>query len=307
MSYRLRWIVLAAAASVCAGAHAAQEEAKVPSPATKVTRELVVQKELFVTRILADSPAVRRIEGSINAKAKKHLAVARDSHRKAVLSIRSGDFASADRQLNEATWLIGKARQLVPDPRTRDIEHRMRYAQMLNSVESLRVSYQRHLQQVRDLRPGEPVGDARLARATDLIERAKRLANGEQLPQANQTLDDAERVLMLGLSQVLGGKTIEYALRFDTPSEEYAYELERNRSYSDLVPIALAAFKPGSEAIREVQHRVDTNRQLREQARRLAGKKDHRAALAALRSGTAHLQNALAAAGLRVPRDPGPK
>jgi len=299
----LKWIALAVTACAYAAAHAAQSDAKVPSPAAKVSRPLVEQKEAFLKRVLSDSPAVKRIEASNNAQARTHLAGAQESYGRAVLSIKNNDLAGADRHLNEATWLIGKARQLVPDPLTRNIEHRARYAQMLDSVESLRISYQRHLQRIRGQPSGVAVSDARLAKVAQLIDSAKSLANSEQVVQANKMLGDAEQTLMLGLSRVLGTKTIEYAQRFETVAEEYAYELERNRSYVDLIPVALAEFRPGSEAIREVQYRVDTNRQLREQAQQFAAKKDHRSALAALRGGTVHLQNALAVAGLRVPQD----
>lgn len=302
MTRALRWLLLATASLACTAAPA-QREAKAPGPAAKVSRQLVEQKEAFVKRLLSDSPAVRRIEASNDAEARKYLAGAQESFTRAVLSIRNNDIAGADRQLNEATSLIGKARQLVPDPLTRDIEHRVRYVQVLESVESLRASYQRHLQRARGQPPGTPVDDAHLFKAAQLVDAAKSLANSERIAQANQALSEAERVLMVGLTWLLGTRTIEYAQRFETLAEEYAYELERNGGYAELVPIALTEFKPGSEAIREVQSLLDANRRLREQAQRHAAKKDHRAALAVLRRGTAQLQGALAVAGLRVPTE----
>jgi hypothetical protein len=307
MTRMLRWIVLTVTACAYTAAHAAQSESRVPSPAAKVTRQLVEQKEAFVKRVLSDSPAVRRIEASNNAAAGKYLVGARESHARAVLSIRNNDISAADRQLNDATWLIGKARQIVPDALARNVEQRMRYAQVLESVESLRIAYRRHLQRVKGRSPGRVANDAQLGKVAQLVDTAKRLANSDELAQANEALGKAERALMAGLTQVLGTKTIMYAQRFGTLAEEYDYELERNRSYADLIPIALAEFKPGSEAVREVRYFVDSDRQLREQAQQLAAKNDHRAALTALRGGTAHLQSALAAAGLRVPPDPEPR
>ncbi len=303
MTRMFQGIALAAAFHACTAAHAAPSETKAASPAAVVSRQLVEQKEAFVKRALYDSPAVRRIEASNNAEARKFLSGAQESYRKAVLSIRNNDTAGADRQLNEATWLIGEARQLVPDALTRNVGQQERYAQMLKSVESLQLAYQRHLQHAKGRRPGVVVNDAQLAKVAQFVDAARSLGHSERFMQANKVLGDAEQALMAGLSRVLGSKTIEYAQRFETPAEEYSYELERNRSYADLIPIALAEFKPGSEAIREVQYFVNTNRQQREQAQQHAARKDHRSALAALRGGTAHLQSALAAAGLRVPQD----
>ena len=295
----------ALALSSCAylAAFAAQGEAKVASPAVDASRQLVEQKVDFLKRVLSDSPAAKRIEASSNAAAKKYLASAQENYRSALLSIKNNDLAAADKQLNEATASVGKARQLVPDPQAQNFEYRVRYAQLLDSVESLRISYQRQLQRARP-QPAETVAnDALLTKVAQLVDSAKSLAQSEQIMQAGKSLAEAERMLMVGMSRALGSKTVEYAQRFETPSEEYAYELERNRSYADLIPIALDRFKAGGEAIRETRQFTEANRGLREQAQRHADAKEYPAALTALRSGTTQLQNALAAAGLRVPQD----
>jgi hypothetical protein len=303
MMRMLQRLALAATACTYAAGPVAQGEFKVPSPAVKASRQLVEQKEALVRRLLSDSPAARRIESSGNAEARKYLAGAQESYAQALRSIKSNDIGGADRQLNDATWSIGKARQLAPDPQARGVEQRVRYAQMLQSVESLRISYQRHLQRSKRHAPDVEVNDERLVTVARLVEYAKSLSNSERVAQANRALGNAEQTLMVGLSQILGTGTVEYTQRFETPAEEYAYELERNLSYADLIPIALSEFRPGSEAIREVQRFLDNNRQLRERAQELAAKKDHGAALKTLRRGTAYLQSALAAAGLRVPAD----
>jgi len=284
-------------------AFAAQGEANAQSPAVDASRQLVEQKVEFLKRVLSDSPSAKRIEASDNAAAKKFLASAQENYRSALVSIKNNDIAAADKQLNEATASVGKARQLVPDPHTQNFEYRVRYAQLLDSVESLRISYQRQLQRAKPQRTGTGANDALLTQVAQLVDSAKGLAQSEQVMQANKSLSEAERMLMVGMSRVLGSKTIEYAQRFESPAEEYAYELERNRSFADLIPIALDRFKAGGETVRETRKFTDANRGLREQAQRHADAKDYPAALTALRSGTTQLQSALAAAGLRVPQE----
>ena len=303
MTRLLRWIALAVATCTSAAVHAAQGEAKVPSPVVNPSRQLVEQKAAFLKRALSDSPAARRIEASNNTEAKKYLSSAQENYHSALFSIKNNDVSGADKLLNQATWLIGKARQLVPDPSERNVEHRVRYAQTLDSVESLRISYQRHLQRAKPQQPGAAANDALLTKVARLVDSAKSLADSGQVVQANKSLGEAERTLMVGLGRVLGSKTIEYSQRFESPAEEYAYELERNHSYAVLIPIALQGFRPTDEAVRDAERFVDANRRLREQAQRQAAAKDHRSALASLRGGTAQLQSALEAAGLRVPRD----
>lgn len=295
--------ITSAGLALCALLGASQDvtaaEARAPASAVSVTKQLVEQKEGLVKRLLADSPAAKRVEGSGNAEARKHLAAAQDAYNKALAAIKANDLNSADKQLNEATWMLGKARQLVPDPVTRNIEHRVRYAQMVESVESLKATYQRHLQRGRI----NAAADAQMIKAVQLIDSAKNQANAEQLEQANRTLGEAEKLLMVNIGRVLGTRTIEYAQRFESPTEEYGFELDRNRSYGELIPIALAEFKPSSEAIRQVNYFVETNRQMREQAQQHAAKKNYREALVAIRGGTGYLQSALGAAGLHVPQD----
>lgn len=299
MNLKIAWASLAVCAQLAAGEAAMAAEVRVPAPSAGVSKTLIEQKEALVKRLLADSPAARRVEASANAEAKKHWAAAQGAYEKALAALKTNDLNGADQQLNEATWMIGKARHLVPDPVTHNIEHRVRYAQMVESVESLKATYQRHLQRGRV----QPANDAAMTKAVQLIGNAKNQANAEQLEQANRTLGEAEKLLMVNIGRVLGTRTIEYAQRFESLAEEYAFELDRNRSYSDLIPVALAEFKPGSEAIRQVNYFVETNRQMREQAQQQAAKKNYKEALVAIRGGTGYLQSALAAAGLQVPQD----
>jgi hypothetical protein len=303
MKRLLQCSALALTSCAYAAALAAPGEAKAPSPAVDASRQLVEQKAEFLKRVLSDSPAAKRIEASNNAAAKKYLASAQENYQSALLSIKNNDMAAADKQLNEATSAAGKARQLVPDPHVQNFESRVRYAQLLDSVEALRITYQRQLQRARPQPTGTGANDALLTKVAQLVDSAKGLAQSEQVMQANKSLAEAERMLMVGMSRVLGSKTIEYAQRFETPAEEYAYELERNRSYADLIPIALDRFKASGEALRQTRQFTEANRGLREQAQRHADAKDYPAALTAVRSGTTQLQSALAAAGLRVPQE----
>lgn len=299
MKSRVAWAGLALCVQAALGQGAMAAEVRASASTAGVTKQLVEQKEALVRRLLGDSPALRRVDASGNAEAKKNLVAAQDAYKKALAALKANDLNGADKQLNDATWMIGKARQLVPDPATRNIEHRVRYAQMVESVESLRATYQRHLQRGRI----PAANDAAMIKAAQLIDGAKNQANAEQLEQANRTLGEAEKLLMVNIGRVLGTRTIEYAQRFESLAEEYAFELDRNRSYAELIPVALAEFKPGSEAIRQVNYFVETNRQVREQAQQHAAKKNYKEALVALRGGTSYLQNALANAGLQVPQE----
>lgn len=293
-----RWIGVALACAL-AGEAAAQ-------PATDA-RAAIEQKEALVRRLVEDSPAARRIGASSDVQARSFLAAAVEQHRSAVASLRDGDLAAAERALNDAMWSAGRARQLVPDPTSRVITDRVEYARLAAGVDALRASYVRHLPRAQGASAGAELEtlrkDTELERADALIDDARSLATAEYFGQAIRVLQNAERGLVGALSKVLGSATLSYALKFETREEEYAFELDRNRSYEDLVPIALTEMRPTADVIRNVGRLVERNQALREQAQSQAQRKDYRGALRALRSGTVELQRALAEAGVVVPAE----
>jgi hypothetical protein len=289
-----RRVAAGVAALACAGALA--------QPGTPPERRALDQKEALVRRLVFDSPVEQRIEASGNAEAKLQFGRARALHARARALADAGDLAEADTELNAAMWAIGKARQLVPDPAARAVDVRVRYAGLLRTAEALSRSYEGHLARAG---AAAPAGDARLEAARARIEEAKGLANAEHLAEAVAALERAERDLMAGLNAVLGAATLRYAPRFETPAEEFSFELERNRAYRDLVPVAVAELKPRREAVTLVDRYVALNARQLETAQGHAAARRYPEALDALRTGTNNLQAALAAAGLAVPRDPG--
>lgn len=265
-----------------------------------VERATVEQKEAFVRRLLDDSPAGRRVVDSGHVEAIGLLERARNQHRAAQANLTSGDLVAADRALNEALWSAGKARQIVPDPMDRTILDRFQNARLRAGVESLRAAYERHLRRVRG--PGAAV-DREFEHVDALVAEAGTLADAEMLVQANRALQNAERELMEQLNSLLSASTFRYTERFENPADQFAYELDRNTSYGELVPIALAEYRPPNESLKSISAHVERGNQLRAEAQQSAGRKDFRAALRQVRAATAELQRALATAGLVVPRE----
>lgn len=263
------------------------------------------QKEALVRRLVLDSPAEQRILASGNEEARSHYSRARAQHARAVALAEAGSLQEADAELNAAMWAVGKARQLVPDTAARAVDQRVRYASLTRTVDTLAGSYETNLARAKGLARGTPVSDARLEAARARVDEAKGHAAAERDAQAVAALEKAERELMAGLNTLLGSATIQYSTKFDTPADEYAWELDRNRSYRDLVPVALAELKPRREALVLVERYVASNRTHLAEAERLAGTKQFAPAIDALKSGTTYLQAALAAAGLVMPKDAG--
>lgn len=295
-----RILVAALLCTACAGAIAADVlRSGAPATAAAPTRELVEQKRAFVDRLLGDSPVITRIAEGGNAQARELLSGARGQYSKAVAVLQSGDIPAADKAFNEAIWMIGRALQLVPDSRYQAIEQRARYAQLLASLESLQGSYRLHLSHLgraeRD--------DGAWVKVSRLIDQARALAAADQVGEANRTLLRAESGLLAAFSGVLATTTLDYTPHFKEAADEYGFELDRNRGYGDLVPLAVAELKPSNDAMKLIGRYVESNQALRRMAQQQAAGKNFPEALKNIRAGTTNLQRALLAAGLAVPQE----
>lgn len=281
--------------------HASAQSPQPAPPAASPSAQVVKQKEALVRSLIGNSPVAARIGTSQSPEAKQFFATAQDHYNQAVLHIQTGDLGKAEQFLNDAMWNIGRARQLVPDPAARQVEEKVRYARLQEGVESLRASYARHVGRLKG-QPAGAGGERELKRIDGMVEEARTHMNSDKVTDAVRTLEQAEKALLQGMNHVLG-TTVEYAQKFDNPGDEFAYELERNRSFVDLVPVAVVELKPGDDAKRLIERYVEQNRTVRDQALQHAQAKDYGAALKALRTGTGYLQRALLAAGLVMPKD----
>ena len=266
----------------------------------------LAQKQAFARSLIEDASAAERIQASQDAEALRLFALAKDSYASALTAMKDGNFASAEKQFNEAMSAMGKARRQVPDAAALAAKQRAEYERKLESVESLKKSYLSYLKSAgrksgatdKETEESASLGISRL------IEAAKKHAEEDHPGDALRTLEKAEQVMRSAMNRVLGSAQLDYTPKFETPAEEYAFELERNRSYLDLIPVAIAELKPTDEAKKNIEGLVERNRVALEQAREYAGQKEYGKALASVHTGTGYLQLALTAAGLVVPQEP---
>lgn len=296
----IRWAVLFLALGVTQVAHA---QAPAPQGAGGVPAALA-QKQAFARGLVEDTSIAERIKASQDPEAQRLFTAAKASYSLALEAIKGGDYATAEKQLNEAMSAMGKARRLAPDATALAAKQQAEYAERLQGVESLEKSYLSSLKNAKrkpDAKESEADNSATLG-ISRLLEAARRHAKENRFGDALRTLDKAEQVIRSALNRALGSTTIDYAMKFESPAEEFAFELERNRSYVDLVPVAVAEYKPKEEAKQTIDVLVKQSREAVDQARSYAEKKDYQRALESVRTATEYLMNALGVAGLIVPQ-----
>lgn len=273
------------------------QDGKVAPVTQQVTPDLVRSKETMVRRLLTDSPVAQRIALSGNPEAKALFSRAQEQYGRASAAFKAGDLARANEAYNDALWTVGKARQLVPDDESQKVELKVRYGRLLESTDTLKASYARHAASAKG-----GSSERELVQIEAMIAEGKGFANTEQIPDAIRVLEKAEQMLMTGINRLIGSATLDYAVKFETPAQEFAHELDRNKSFADLVPVALHELRPSEEAKRLVERYVAQNNAMREQAEVQAQAADFAAALKTIRNGSGYLQRALQAAGLVIPQ-----
>ena len=297
----MRWVFVALSWGLAQIAFA-QAQA-VPQGSANIPASLV-QKQALARSLIEDASAAGRIQASQDAEALRLFALAKDSYASAITAMKVGNYSNAEKQLNEAMVAMSKARQQVPDAAALAVKQRVEYEEKLKSVESLKKSYLGYLKSSgqKSGKDKETEESANLG-INRLMDAARKHAAENQLVDALRALEKAEQVMRAATKRVLGSTQLDYTPKFETPAEEYAYELERNRSYLELIPVAIAEFNPTDEAKKNVVGLVERNRLALDQAREYAGQKEYRQALASVHTGTGYLLLALTAAGLVVPQE----
>jgi cell division septum initiation protein DivIVA len=304
MSPRARKVctVMALASACTASVWAQAPDASAPPRVrAEVSRTAVEQKTTMLDTLLFNSPLAARIGGSANEQARRHLTDARELFTHARALARTGQLRGADALLNEAIWEIGRAQQLAPDQSVRLADERARYQQLKDSVDALLRTYQ-----ISELAPrNDAPPDRTVARVAAAIEQARGAADEGRIVEANRTLEQALTLLLKDALSRLSGQTLVYDRRFANSRDEYAFELERFRSYEALIPLALVEYRPSREAMALIDRYVKQGRSLRERADAQAAANDHAGAVLSLVEGTDVLQRALQASGLSVPQTMG--
>lgn len=293
-------VVVVAAAALLIGA------APAGAAGDEGTRALLVQKIRLASKLISDSPAAQRITSSGNPQALAHQDEGRVHHALAEDLLTRGDLAGALRAVDNALSHLSLARRLVPDGLARQAAARQRHEQLLSSVERLIDAWR--------ARAGTPspgggsdgprapdAGDD-LAQAISRVAMARRQALEERYEEANQSLAQAERHVLSGMNRTLNTTTLDYTPRWSSPAEEFQYELARQRSFADLLPLAIRDLKPRPDALALIERYGQTSSALQAQALQQYNAGDTAQALVHIRNATLHVQRALLAAGLVAPQ-----
>lgn len=280
-----------AAGAVPAAPAGAGHAAVAPPAAADAT---LAGKLRLVRLLLAQSPAVQRIPHSGNVQAQFKLRAAREQLAEAEAACAAGAEAQALPLLDSALRHIVAASALVPDVAAQDDIARRRYLEVREALQGAQQLQQK-------VAPQGGARPAAAARGDALLASAEARFGAGDVQQANALLAEAYQAVAAHLAHTLGTQTVVHGLQFATPADEYRHELARVRGYEELMPIALAQFRPSPQVAAAAGQLAQRSHGLQLAAVQLAASGAYPSAIATLQEATGALQRALQYVGVVVP------
>lgn len=259
------------------------------------TADQVKQKLNFADMVIGSSAAAKRVAASGNADAKQFATQAQRELAQARSALGAGNNNAAMDGVDEALRLMHSATTLVPDE-TAAADQKAQYTALLDQVRGFESSYQRSIAQGIKPKAGAELDKNKFNR---MMSDAEALAGKGQYGEATKQVEAANELLTAALSALLDSQTVVYEKNFNSPKEEYEYELSRYGSYAELVPVAIEQRHPTPQTRAMMDELTKRAQEIHDEGVGLAKKGDHKMAIMALQAATERVQKALRLAGVQ--------
>ena len=248
----------------------------------------------MVHTLLFDSSAAKQIakSGAEPALAKRRQAISVYE-----MAVARGDIEIRRTQLNQAVAMLYEAVGLVSNGAGGDQKNQRDFANRKSSLNALLAAHERIMNekgksQLHTLLVAEIEEDSDMADAL--------LAEG-RFAEARAHLDRAYEVTMLSVEHARTGETLTRELKFDTPRDEYVYELDRNDTHRMLVTMLLKDKLDSQSTQNRIAGFIEVADSYREVALKHADAGNFDEATGALELSTNELVKAIRGAGVYIP------
>ncbi len=263
-----------------------------------VSEGAVKQKLSYASMVLGSSSA-KRVISSGNAEAIGILDSAKLKIANSKDSLATGNLPQAMEQVNEGLRLVTAAsRVITTDSDIAGVNQKSQYNELLGSLSTYDGSYKKNLARTKKM--GQtPKSTLDEKKYQSFISEAKSLAAGQRYSDANKLLTKAQSMITSVLSDMLHAATVVYDKEFETPEEEYEYELARYESYLELIPVAIEQRHPSERAVELIDGFMKKAAKIVGEGEARATKGDYKMGIMALQAATSNLQRALRIAGVQ--------
>lgn len=149
---------------------------------------------------------------------------------------------------------------------------------------------------------GQVASQARgVGRQVDALQaEAGNLATSGRFGEASRKLTDAYKLAVESLSELRAGQTVTLSLKFDTPADEFNYELKRFGSGGMMVSMLLAEGRGEGERRLQIDLFVREGKRLNDEAAAMAAAGKHKDAIPVMEKATVQMNRALQMMGIPV-------
>ncbi len=257
-----------------------------------VSSNQVKQKINFANMMLSDSSkSAQRIAASGHDEAKGLMQKAQDYLDESRTLLKAGKNSEALDKVDLSLRTMNDATRMVPSTES-VIDQEARYAELLDEVNKYEKTYKTH---VKGAKSADKMDEGRFSA---LVEEAEKLASSGDYAAANKDLQEAQKIIAGSLNKILHAKTVVYDKNFETPKEEYEYELARHLSYEELIPLGIDQKQPSAGTLRLMDNFVKKSKSIKKEGIELGKKGDYSNGILALQAATDNLIRALRMIGV---------
>lgn len=265
-------------------------------PKLKVTDAQVRQKVSYAEMLLAPtSEVVKRVAASGNQEAARLQVQAQAELGKAKKELAGGKLEGALAAADESLRLIKSSSALAP-AESIGIDYKAKYEELHKEVKQYSDSYAKNVKAGQGKQAASTFDKAKF---DGLVRDAEALAAKGDYQAANKNLTQASSMVTAVLTLMLDSQTVVYDKSFDTPKEEYEYELARYQSFHELVPIAIEQRNPSAQQRQLLDDLVKKAERIVSEGKSFADRGDYTTAIQAMQAATENVERGLMLIGVR--------
>lgn len=273
-----------------------QSEPRPPRPPEDA--EKLVRRLSSVEQLIEKSSVSLQVESSGNPQAQAMRSQARALRLQAQEAYSAGNLVGASSLLDQAAKMmfdgarLAAPAQLAGDKKKRDFDARLESVKALLAAQK-RISVEKKLG-AKGTESSNKL-DAQMAEAIALV------ASGK-LDQGRALLDQVYYTTKVVIEGLRNGDTLVRSLEFANKEEEYLYEVDRNDTHKMLIKVLLDEKRSSNANLEsQVKNYLEKAATLRDEADRMASKKQFESAIKLLEDSTREMVRAIRGAGVYIP------
>ncbi len=265
----------------------------------KKVSERTVKQKLSYASMLMMGKKIKGIAQSGDSQAVADLNRAKENVEAAKQFLAQGEndkaLKSVDESIRQMMALsIAQAKTQPVDNSAQKAE----YQELLTALGNYDKSYEKNVKRAKKM--GQPLrATLNKDEYSQMRVKADRLAKENDYKGANALLHSAQSMITKTLTKMLQSQTVVYDKTFETPKEEYEYELARLESYEELVPIAIEQRRPSKGLMMLMNTYVKKGGEIKKEGLAVASKGDYKMAIMAMQAATDNYIRALRAVGVQ--------